>query len=57
MKIEIMSPAGSFESLMSAIKAKADAVYFGIGSLNMRANSANNFSINDLKKIVSICKK
>ncbi|MBI2672283.1 U32 family peptidase [Candidatus Woesearchaeota archaeon] len=51
-----MSPAGSFESLRAAIKAKTDAVYFGVGNLNMRANSAN-FRLKDLKKIVSICKK
>jgi len=56
-KVEIMAPAGSFESLMSAIKAGADSVYFGVEYLNMRANSANNFKLKDLKKIVSICKK
>ena len=29
-KIEIMAPAGSWESLAAAIKAGADSVYFGI---------------------------
>lgn len=55
--IEIMSPVGSCESLMSAIQAGAGAVYFGIEQMNMRARSANNFTIDDLRKISSICKK
>lgn len=54
--IEIMAPAGNFESLMAAIQGGANAVYFGIGNLNMRSHSANNFSSSDLKKIVEICK-
>jgi len=56
-KIEIMSPAGSFESLMAAIKAGSDSIYFGVEQLNMRAKSANNFKINDLNKIARTCKK
>ncbi len=54
--IEIMSPAGNFESLMAAIQGGADSVYFGVGNLNMRSHSANNFTIDSLKEIVSICK-
>ena len=50
-----MAPAGSFESLTAAIQGGADAVYFGIDQLNMRAGSANNFSISDLPEIVSLC--
>lgn len=53
--IEIMAPVGSHESLAAAIQAKADSVYFGIEQLNMRANSSNNFTIDDLKNIVSTC--
>jgi putative protease len=56
-EIEIMAPAGSYESLMAAIQGGADSVYFGIGQLNMRAASSNNFTLNDLKNIVSICKE
>jgi putative protease len=56
-KIKILAPAGNFESLMAAINAGADEVYFGIGELNMRAVGANNFLINDLEKIGQICKK
>jgi putative protease len=55
--IEIMAPAGSYESLMAAIQGGADSVYFGAEQLNMRAASSNNFSIDDLRKIASICRK
>ncbi len=55
--IEIMSPAGSFAAMNAAIKAGANAVYFGIEQLNMRARSANNFTIKDLPKIVKLCEK
>ncbi len=56
-EIEIMAPAGSYESLMAAIQGGADSVYFGVEQLNMRAASSNNFTIDDLHKIVTICKK
>ena len=52
---EIMAPVGSRESLAAAIKAGANSVYFGIGKLNMRAHSANAFTIDDLKEIAAIC--
>jgi U32 family peptidase len=55
--IEIMAPAGSYESLMAAIQGGADSVYFGIEQLNMRAKSSNNFTNEDLKKIVAIAKE
>lgn len=55
--IEIMSPVGSYESLMGAIQGGADSVYFGVGELNMRSRSASNFSIEDLRKIVEIAKE
>jgi putative protease len=56
-EIEIMAPAGSYDSLMAAIQSGADSVYFGVEQLNMRAASSNNFTIKDLKNIVSICKE
>jgi putative protease len=56
-EIEIMAPAGSYDSLMAAIQGGADSVYFGVEHLNMRAASSNNFTINDLSNIVSICKE
>ncbi|HOW41480.1 MAG TPA: peptidase U32 family protein [Bacteroidales bacterium] len=55
--IEIMSPAGSYESLIAAIQGGADSIYFGVEQLNMRAGSSNNFTLDDLKEIVSICRK
>ena len=55
--IEIMAPAGSYESLIAAIQGGANSVYFGVEQLNMRAASSNNFSLDDLREIVSICKK
>lgn len=47
-----MAPVGSYESLQAAINAGADAVYFGVEGLNMRAGSAANFTIADLHNIV-----
>jgi putative protease len=55
--IEIMAPAGSYESLMAAIQGGADSVYFGVEQLNMRAASSNNFTIDDLHNLTLICKK
>jgi putative protease len=55
-EIEIMAPAGSYESLMAAIQGGADSVYFGVEHLNMRAGSSNNFTSEDLNKISGICK-
>lgn len=52
---EIMAPVGSRESLAAAIQAGANSVYFGIGQLNMRSHSANHFTANDLRDIVSTC--
>jgi putative protease len=54
-KIELLAPAGSFECLQAAINAGADAVYFGVEQLNMRAKSVNAFSLNDIKQIAAIC--
>jgi putative protease len=55
--IEIMAPAGSWESLWAAIKAGTDSVYFGIEKLNMRSKSSSNFTTEDLREIVRICKE
>lgn len=52
-----MSPAGSWEALMAAIKAGCDAVYFGVEQLNMRARSSNNFTLEDLPKIAAITRQ
>ena len=52
---EIMAPVGSYESLSAAIDAGADAVYFGVEGLNVRARSGGNFTLDDLRNIASIC--
>jgi len=54
-KIKLLSPVGSFENLHAAIQAGADAIYFGVEQLNMRAKSINSFSLDDLSKIKAIC--
>ena len=50
-----MAPVGSYESLHAAIEAGADAVYFGVEGLNMRARSSVNFTLDDLRRIAAIC--
>ena len=55
--VEIMSPVGSYESLMAAIQGGANSVYFGIGKLNMRSKSSKNFDLDDLVTISEICKE
>ena len=56
-ELEIMAPAGNFECLHAAIQGGADSVYFGVGHLNMRSPSANNFRPEDLPEIVRICRE
>ena len=55
--IEIMAPAGSWESLRAAIQGGADSVYFGIGELNMRARSSDNFTAAELPAITEVCRE
>ena len=52
---EVMAPVGSYESLYAALQGGADSVYFGVEGLNMRARSSANFTLEDLKNIVSVC--
>ena len=56
-ELEIMCPAGNFECLQAAIQGGADSVYFGVGKLNMRSRSANNFAAEDLAEVVKTCKE
>ncbi|MBQ7458274.1 MAG: U32 family peptidase, partial [Bacteroidales bacterium] len=55
--LEIMAPAGNFECLQAAIQGGADSVYFGVGNLNMRSHSANNFAVEDLPEVCRICRE
>jgi len=54
--IEIMAPAGSWESLRAAIQGGADSVYFGVEKLNMRARSSHNFTTADLPAVATLCR-
>ncbi|MDP2629026.1 MAG: U32 family peptidase, partial [Nanoarchaeota archaeon] len=55
-KYELLAPAGDFPMLVAAVKAGADAVYFGLKEFSMRVG-ARNFTIKDLDEIEKICKK
>lgn len=52
--IEILAPAGSYESLEAAVRCGADAVYFGLDGFNARQN-AKNFTLETLKDAVDYC--
>ncbi|WP_369048346.1 peptidase U32 family protein [Tenacibaculum sp. UWU-22] len=54
-KIELMAPAGNFESLQAALDNGCDSVYFGVEQLNMRARASINFTLDDLKEISRRC--
>lgn len=56
-ELEIMAPAGNFECLRAAIQGGTNSVYFGVGQLNMRSHSANNFAPEDLPEVVRICRE
>ncbi|NJW52504.1 U32 family peptidase [Salinimicrobium sp. CDJ15-91] len=56
-KMELMAPAGNFESLQAALDNGADSVYFGVEQLNMRARASINFTMEDLPEIVRRCEK
>ncbi|MFZ2455003.1 MAG: peptidase U32 family protein [Candidatus Altiarchaeia archaeon] len=54
MAVELLSPAGGWDSLRAAVSNGADAVYFGAGSFNARRR-AGNFSEKELPEVVSYC--
>ena len=54
-KPELLAPVGSFESLHAAIRAGADAIYFGVEQLNMRTKSVPTITIEDIAEIVEVC--
>ncbi|MDP3581105.1 MAG: peptidase U32 family protein [Ignavibacteria bacterium] len=53
-KPELLAPAGNWAMLNTAIKSGANAIYFGVKQLNMRA-AAGNFDISELDEIVKVC--
>jgi putative protease len=56
-KIELMAPAGNFESLQAALDNGCDSIYFGVEQLNMRARATVNFTLDDLEEIYERCTK
>lgn len=54
MRPELLSPAGSPESLRAAVECGADAVYLGWGSFNAR-QSAKNFSDEEFSEALQYC--
>ena len=52
--MELLAPAGSFESLRAAVQNGADAVYFGGSSFNAR-RKAKNFTDAELAAAVAYC--
>ena len=54
--IELMAPAGNFESMQAALDNGADSIYFGVEQLNMRARASVNFTLDDLPEISKRCK-
>ncbi len=55
-KPELMAPAGDWTMLRAAVTNGADAVYFGLDKLNMRAK-ASNFTVEELPEMISFCKE
>ncbi len=55
--IELMAPAGNFESLQAALDNGADSIYFGVEQLNMRARASINFTLDALPEISRRCKE
>lgn len=53
---ELLSPAGDWSSLYSAVENGADSVYFGIKNINMR-HMASNFDLLELDKVMSYLHK
>ena len=53
-KIEILAPAGGFDSVISAVRSGADAVYLGAKEFSARA-SAKNFDKEELIEAINYC--
>ncbi|MFM2359509.1 MAG: putative protease YhbU precursor [Bacteroidota bacterium] len=54
-KVELLAPAGSFDAMQAAINAGANAIYFGVEQLNMRAKSTQSFTVDDIAEVVKRC--
>ena len=54
-KIYLLAPAGGHEALAAALANGADAVYFGVGDLNMRSHATVNFQQEELPELAAKC--
>ena len=54
-KIYLLAPAGGHEALAAALANGADAVYFGVGDLNMRSHATVNFRQEELPELAAKC--
>ena len=54
-RVELLSPAGDFETALAAFEAGADAVYCGLQDFSARA-FAKNFSFEDLRRLVAFAR-
>lgn len=52
--MELLAPAGGFDSLIAAVQTGADAVYMGFGAFNAR-RSARNFTDGEFASAVAYC--
>ena len=52
--MELLSPAGSYESMVAAVQNGADAVYMGGTMFNARRN-AKNFDDSELERAIDYC--
>ena len=53
--VELLAPAGNFETALAAFEAGADAVYCGLTEFSARA-FADNFALEDLKNLLRLAK-
>ncbi len=51
-KPELLAGAGDWKMLRTAVKYGADAIYFGVDELNLRAK-ASNFALDELEEVVN----
>ena len=56
MAIELLSPAGNYEKLVTAFSYGADAAYMGLTSFSLRKN-AGNFSQEEIEKVKKLKEK
>lgn len=56
MSVELLAPAGDFETALAAFDAGADAVYCGLADFSARA-FAKNFTSEDLKNLMRVARR